>query len=93
MTTETADRGELEPKRRTGPITFWREVRAEAKKITWATRQEVTVSTILVLIMVALAAAFFFLADSAMGFRTIEADRLERYRKAFGDAAIVSSAA
>jgi preprotein translocase subunit SecE len=68
MTTETAERGELEPKRRTGPLAFWREVRAEARKITWATRQEVTVSTILVLIMVALAALFFFLADTLVAF-------------------------
>jgi preprotein translocase subunit SecE len=68
MTTETADRGEMEPKRRTGPVAFWREVRAEAKKITWATRQEVTVSTILVLIMVGIAALFFFLADTVISF-------------------------
>ncbi|MBL8551995.1 MAG: preprotein translocase subunit SecE [Hyphomonadaceae bacterium] len=67
MTSETADRGELEPKRRTGPVTFWREVRAEAKKITWATRQEVTVSTILVLIMVLIAAVFFFVTDWTIG--------------------------
>jgi preprotein translocase subunit SecE len=65
MTTETADRGEAEPKRRTGPLTFMREVRAEARKVTWATRQEVTVSTIMVLIMVTLAALFFFATDSA----------------------------
>lgn len=35
----------------------------------------------------------FVVLDPVMGFRTISADRLERYRKAFGDAAIVSSAA
>jgi hypothetical protein len=34
----------------------------------------------------------FVVLDPVMGFRTITADRLERYRKAFGDAAIVSSA-
>lgn len=66
MTTDTADRGEGEPKRRTGPFTFMREVRAEARKVTWATRQEVTVSTIMVLIMVSLAVVFFFLVDSLL---------------------------
>jgi preprotein translocase subunit SecE len=67
MTTETAERGELEPKRRSGPLAFLREVRAESRKITWATRQEVTVSTILVLIMVGLAALFFFISDWVIG--------------------------
>ncbi|MGE0046096.1 MAG: preprotein translocase subunit SecE [Hyphomonadaceae bacterium] len=66
MTSETADRGE-EPKRRTGPVTFFREVRAEARKVTWATRQEVTVSTIMVIIMVILAAIFFFVVDWLAG--------------------------
>ncbi|MGE0829074.1 MAG: preprotein translocase subunit SecE [Hyphomonadaceae bacterium] len=63
MSSETADRGEAEPKRRTGPFTFMREVRAEGRKVTWATRQEVMVSTIMVAIMVAAAAVFFFIAD------------------------------
>ena len=48
MTMDTAD--EEEPRRRGGPFRFWGEVRAEARKVTWATRQEVTVSTIMVLI-------------------------------------------
>jgi preprotein translocase subunit SecE len=68
MTTETADRGETEPKRRTGPLTFMREVRAEARKVTWATRQEVMVSTIMVLIMVTIAALFFFATDQTLRF-------------------------
>jgi len=68
MTTETADRGETEGKRRVGPLTFWREVRSEARKVTWATRQEVWVSTIMVLIMVTLAALFFFATDSILRF-------------------------
>ncbi|NBU28962.1 MAG: preprotein translocase subunit SecE [Caulobacteraceae bacterium] len=40
-----------------------REVRAEARKVTWATRQEVTVSTIMVLVLSVAAAMFFFLVD------------------------------
>ncbi|MEJ0023789.1 MAG: papain-like cysteine protease family protein [Alphaproteobacteria bacterium] len=34
----------------------------------------------------------FVVLDPVMGYRTISADKLERYRKAFGDAAIVSAA-
>lgn len=73
MTSETADRGDNEPKPRTGPFTFLREVRAEGRKVTWATRQEVTVSVIMVIIMVMLAAVFFFAVDSltSMGVRFI----------------------
>ncbi len=65
MTTEVAEREEPRRKR-VGPLTFLREVRAEGRKITWATRQETLVSTIMVLIMVALAAVFFFAVDSVL---------------------------
>ncbi|MBN8606872.1 MAG: preprotein translocase subunit SecE [Caulobacterales bacterium] len=65
---ETADQ-DSEPRRKGGgPFKFFGEVRAEARKVTWATRQEVTVSTILVLIMGAAASIFFFLVDSLMRF-------------------------
>jgi preprotein translocase subunit SecE len=63
MAMDTADE-ELEPRRGGGPFQFWREVRAEARKVTWATRSEVTVSTIMVLMMTAAAAVFFFLIDT-----------------------------
>ena len=62
---ETADQDE--PRRRGGPFRFFGEVRAEARKVTWATRNEVTVSTIMVLIMAMLAAVFFFLVDTVAG--------------------------
>ena len=65
MTTEIER--DSEPKRRTGPFTFFREVRAEGRKVTWATRQEVTVSTIMVLVMVAIASVFFFFVDALLG--------------------------
>ncbi|MGE0597500.1 MAG: preprotein translocase subunit SecE [Hyphomonadaceae bacterium] len=67
MSMDTADQ-ESEPRRRTGPFQFFKEVRAEARKVTWATRQEVTVSTIMVLIMGVMAAIFFFLVDSLLRF-------------------------
>ena len=66
MTMDTADQ-ETEPRRKGGgPFRFWGEVRAEARKVTWATRQEVTVSTIMVVIMGVAAAIFFFTVDSIL---------------------------
>ncbi|MBU0799627.1 MAG: preprotein translocase subunit SecE [Alphaproteobacteria bacterium] len=50
------------------PIDFLRQVKAEIKKITWPTRQETTVSTIAVFIMVVVAAIFLFVADQVMAF-------------------------
>ncbi|HEX8902067.1 preprotein translocase subunit SecE [Vitreimonas sp.] len=63
--TDSTDQ-ESEPRRKGGPFKFFGEVRAEARKVTWATRQEVTVSTIMVLIMGVTAAIFFFLVDSIL---------------------------
>ncbi len=57
---------EAEPRRRGGPFRFFGEVRAEARKVTWATRQEVTVSTIMVIIFGLLAAVFFFTVDTVV---------------------------
>ena len=53
---------------KTGPIQFYREVRAEMKKITWPTRKETIASTIAVFIMVILAALFLFLSDQVIAF-------------------------
>ncbi|HVK81636.1 MAG TPA: preprotein translocase subunit SecE [Verrucomicrobiae bacterium] len=64
--TDSTDQ-ESEPRRKGGgPFKFFGEVRAEGRKVTWATRQEVTVSTIMVLIMGVTAAIFFFLVDSVL---------------------------
>lgn len=49
-----------------GPLQFFRQVRDEGQKITWTTRNETMVSTIMVLIMVALASLFFFLVDQVL---------------------------
>ena len=48
------------------PFKFLQEVRSEAGKVTWPTRREVTITTIMVFVMVALASIFFFVADQAM---------------------------
>ena len=45
------------------PFKFLQEVRSEAAKVTWPTRREVTITTIMVFVMVALASIFFFAAD------------------------------
>ena len=47
-----------EKKPRIGPFTFLKQVRAEAGKVTWTTRKETQAATIMVLIMVVIAAAF-----------------------------------
>ena len=52
----------------TGPIEFFKQVRSEAKKVTWPTRQETTVSTIAVFVMVFIASLFLFFADQVMAF-------------------------
>ncbi len=51
---------------RTNPITFLQQVRQEVSKVTWPTRNEVLVSTIMVLILVALASIFFLVADQVI---------------------------
>ena len=48
------------------PFKFLQEVRAEVQKVTWPTRKETTVTTIMVFIMVLLASLFFLLADQVM---------------------------
>jgi preprotein translocase subunit SecE len=66
MSMDQADQ-DSEPRRKGGgPFRFFGEVRSEARKVTWATRQEVTVSTIMVIIFGVTAAIFFFLVDSIL---------------------------
>ena len=48
---------------RTNPLVFLQQVRAETAKVAWPTRREVTVSTIMVLVLSTLVAVFFFLVD------------------------------
>ena len=48
------------------PFKFMQEVRAEAQKVTWPTRKETTITTIMVFVMVANASVYFLLADQLM---------------------------
>ena len=50
------------------PIKFIQEVRQEVSKVTWPTRNETMISTVMVLIMVTLASLFFLAADQVIGF-------------------------
>ncbi|WAP67763.1 preprotein translocase subunit SecE [Jiella pelagia] len=53
---------------RTNPFKFLEQVRSETSKVTWPTRRETMISTLMVFVMVVFAAAFFFIADQALGY-------------------------
>ncbi len=56
-----------------GPVEFVRQVKSEAKKVTWPSRQETTVSMIAVFVMVFISSIFLYFADQiiAYGIRLI----------------------
>jgi preprotein translocase subunit SecE len=65
---EAGDGKAVEPARpRPSVMEFLSQVRQEVSKVTWPTRQETTVSTVAVFIMLALAAVFFMIVDMALG--------------------------
>ena len=45
------------------PFKFLQEVRSETAKVTWPTRRETMITTIMVFIMVAVSSVFFFVED------------------------------
>lgn len=54
-------------KKRTTPTQFFREVRAETRKITWTSRKETWITSVMVFIMVVLASLFFMAVDGGLG--------------------------
>ena len=48
---------------KTNPFTFIQQVREEAAKISWPSRKETMISTVMVMIMVTLASIFFLIVD------------------------------
>ncbi len=48
------------------PVKFFKEVRSEVSKVTFPTRKETTMTTIMVFIFVFLAALFLFVADEVI---------------------------
>jgi preprotein translocase subunit SecE len=51
---------------KTNPLEFLQQVRQEAGKITWPTRNETLITTMMVLIMVVLASLFFLGVDAIL---------------------------
>ncbi len=49
------------------PFTFLQQVRSETAKVTWPSRRETLISTVMVVVFAFIAAIFFFLADFLMG--------------------------
>jgi preprotein translocase subunit SecE len=50
------------------PVKFLQEVRTETAKVTWPSRRETTITTIMVFLMVALASIFFFFSYQLIRF-------------------------
>ena len=55
------------PKKRVGVLQFFREVRAEARKISWTSRRETWITSTMVFAMVLLASIFFWIIDQLLG--------------------------
>lgn len=53
-------------KPRVSPVQFFQQVQAEAKKIVWPSRKETWITSVMVFIMVVLAAVFFWIVDYAL---------------------------
>ena len=56
------------PKQPFDPVKFFREVRAEARKVTWTSWKETWITSVMVGIMVVLASVFFFMVDAGFSF-------------------------
>ena len=55
------------PKKKTSIPQFFSQVRAEARKIVWPSRKETWITSVMVFIMVLIAAAFFWIVDTGLG--------------------------
>ncbi len=53
---------------RTNPFTFLQQVRDETAKVTWPSRRETMISTVMVVVFAAIAAVFFLAADQVMAY-------------------------
>jgi preprotein translocase subunit SecE len=56
------------PKKRFNLVVFGREVRAEARKVTWTSWKETWITSTMVFIMVIMASLFFFAVDAGFSF-------------------------
>ena len=53
---------------KTSPQEFITQVRQETSKVTWPSRKETAITTMMVFIMVAVMAVFFFFVDQILAF-------------------------
>ncbi len=53
---------------KTNPFEFMQQVRTEVSKVTWPTRRETAITTVMVFIMVLIAALFFLFADWVLSY-------------------------
>ena len=53
---------------RTSPTEFFNQVKADARKVVWATRQETITTALFVALMLVLLSVFFLGIDSLFGF-------------------------
>ncbi|MBD8890267.1 preprotein translocase subunit SecE [Roseibium litorale] len=51
---------------KSNPFTFVQQVRSETRKVTWPTRRETAITTLMVFVMVLIASIFFLAADELM---------------------------
>ena len=49
------------------PIQFFRQVKQEVKNVSWPVRREVIQTSAMVMVIVAIAATFFFFVDQIIG--------------------------
>ncbi|MGE3623964.1 MAG: preprotein translocase subunit SecE [Bdellovibrionales bacterium] len=57
-----------EEKTRTGLFEFVRETRREISKVTWPTRKETLMTTVMIVVMALVVGLFYFGVDTAIGF-------------------------
>jgi preprotein translocase subunit SecE len=56
-------RRDAKAKHMESPFKFLQDVRSETQKVTWPSRRETVITTIMVFVMVGLSSIFFFFAD------------------------------
>jgi preprotein translocase subunit SecE len=56
------------PRKRTSLVQFFNEVKAEARKVTWTSRRETWITSVMVFMMVVVTAVFFLIVDQVLGF-------------------------
>ncbi len=62
-----ADKADAAKKEPFNPVAFAREVRQEMNRVIWPTQRETMISTIMVLVLIIVAALFFTLVDTVIG--------------------------